>query len=520
MSQKFIHGLSPEEKSRNLADALLEFAHHSNSYKELSEILPEVRVLQQMLLHKINSKGDVIERELVKDSDPSKKVIAEKSNLNSMIDKWIDMQVKGNMKDPNWQVKVGELVDENGDIIGYKYIHGTDVVDTLIKTNSLVKIGLSPISALSNISFGQISNAIEATGGRFFGLKDLHNANTIFWKQTFNKDSKMNKLLEEFNLLREQDDYELAKNPELKGKLSIDRFQQLMYAPQKMGEKWNQATTVLAVMIKEGYITKNGELTEKWTNSDEKEKNELVNKTQRINSMTHGRYSQQEAATASQKVWFRAVSQFRKWIFSMYEARFDKKQYDIDLQVDIEGRYRTLGKLILNFKDTMKRLQAGELTELEAYNMKKNLTEVVLWATTFLSYTLLFGGDDEESKKRRKNPIAKLGISLLERAAGDLDFFYSPNQIANLSSNAVPVGKFVMDITKAIEYIPYAFDYNNPKAKFKSGLNKGKNKELVQVTKLSPALAALLQAEKKEEGLFSSFFFFLHSPTSQSSLVY
>lgn len=495
LSTKFMNNINVKDKSNNLADALLEFGHHSNSYNALNEVLPDIRVLQEMIKSKINSKGDVVDREFIKDSDPSKQVIGENSNINSMINKWVDMQIKGEMKTPNWKIKVGQSVDENGDINGEKYIHGTELVDLAIKTNSLVKIGFAPVSILSNISFGQISNIIESVGGKFFNIRQLHLANKLFWKQTFVKDSMLNKLLEEFNLLKEQDDYEKTTNAEFKDKISIEKFEELAFSGQKAGEKWNQSTTVLSVMIKDGYI-KDEKLTDKWNNATEKEKTDLVNKTQRINAMTHGRYSQQEAATASQKVWFRAVSQFRKWFFAMYESRFNKAQYDVDLVTDIEGRYRTFSRLMFSksILDNISKMTKGELTETEMYNMKKNLTEVILFAATTL-FALALTGSGDDDKKRKKNPFIKLTLTLLQRAAGDLDFFYSPKQIVNLSANAIPVAKFAGDLLKTIEYIPYAFDYDNPKSKFRSGLNKGKNKELVQVLKDIPALNAVLSAE-------------------------
>lgn len=499
---KFIKKISSEEKSNNLADALLEFGHHSNEYKAFSKVLPEIRVLQEMIKYKINSKGEVIPREFIKDNDPSKKVIGENSNLNSMIDKWVNIQLKGEKKIDAFKIKIGELLDNEGNIIGEKYIHGSDIADAGLKANSLVKIGFAPVSIVSNISFGQISNIIEATGGKFFNLRHLHLANKTFFAQTFIKDSELNKLLEKFNLLKEQDDYESPKNPELKNKISVEKFQEIAYVGQKLGEKWNQATTVLAVMIKEGYF-KNGKLTDKWNNSTEQEKTELVNKTQRINSMTHGRYSQQEAATASQKVWYRAVTQFRKWAIAMAEARFGKAQYDVDLGTDIEGRYRTFSRLLFtkDILNNLSKMAKGELTDTEKYNMKKNLTEVVL----FLG-TMFFAGSMGADKDKKKNPYWKLGLTLANRAAGDLDFFYSPNQIINLGANTVPLAKFAGDIIKTIDYIPYAFNYDvglfppsfhqdKKKSNYISGINKGKNKELVSIIKTIPGLNALLQAE-------------------------
>jgi hypothetical protein len=147
-----------------------------------------------------------------------------------------------------------------------------------------------------------------------------------------------------------------------------------------------------------------------------------------------------------------------------------------------------------NILSNITKLSKGELSPTEMYNMKKNLTEVLLFsATVFLASSL--GGDDDEGKRRRSNPFSKLGLTLANRAAGDLDFFYSPNQIADIGKNIIPLAKFGQEILKTIEYIPYAIDYNSKESKFSSGVNKDKNKALVQLTKQIPGLSAILQGE-------------------------
>ncbi len=312
----------------------------------------------------------------------------------------------------------------------------------------------------------------------------------------------MNKLLETLNPLRELNDYEQITNVSVGKKLSLAKLEEIMYYPQKAGEKWIQAKQMVAIMLHEGYLTKDGNLTEKFNKAEPKELQQLVDKIQRIIDATQGRYSQQDAATLSQEVWYRALSQFRKWLPSFVESRFSTSHYDLRLQTQIEGRYLTLGSKVAgelikgNFKQAFtnmflplisfkQAIKDGNLTESQIANMRKNLFEITLLLGTLLAYGGLKGGDDD--KKWRKKPAVKLGLTLLNRVSGDISTFYSPTQGTQIAKNAIPMTKLIDDLVKVgTVYLPYAFyigDYN-----YKRGSNKGYNKEYKTIRGLIPGV--------------------------------
>ena len=501
--------LSPDQKSRDLGAALLTFAGYANNYEEMSKILPKVRVLQRGLTKELDSKGQVKVKTFKKSSQPGVAVDGEKSNLYSMVDEYIEMQVKGKMKKVEGRIRTGPLFDENGKEIGEKFVDFGKLGDELLKYNSLLRIGLSPITALSNILFGDISNFIEGVGGQFYNLKDLKNASNIFFKQTYNEDVKstLNKLLETVNPLQELEDYQSIDQVSLKSKMSEEKLLEYMYAPQKMGEKWLQSRTMLAIMLHENLITKEGKLTEEGEKllKSEEEINKLRDKVQRLNGMIHGRYSQREAATMNQFILFRLVSQFRKWIPAVIETRLGKKQYDSRLGVEIEGRYNTLARFIFS-KEIMTnfaKMAKGELEPLEMYNMKKNLTELTLLGASALAFLALGAGSDEERKRRLRNPYIKTGLTLLNRVAGDIEFFYSPTKINELGKNAIPLSKTMGDLAQAFKYIPYAFYIGD--SQYKTGSRKNENKfyntslRLIPGVKLIPDLKRLFNNKILEE---------------------
>jgi len=265
---------------------------------------------------------------------------------------------------------------------------------------------------------------MEAVGGTEFGRKELRHAERTFWKyqKLFgDKNNVLYQINEELAFLQELDDYEPLKEG-LKTNWSWEKRKEkameLAYMGQKKGEFWIQSTTALAIMERDGYLTADGKLTEKYKNADQKEKEELSDKISQVNNRIHGRYSTKEASTAMQSVWWRVGMQFRKYLPAAVESRFGKRRADVRLGHEVEGRYRTafrvIGKELLNkhysqaienlllpLYSYKKALEKGNLTEFEIANIRKNLAELILAGAMFALYSYIHGGDDEEKRKRR-----------------------------------------------------------------------------------------------------------------------
>ncbi len=498
------------EKSNDLGTSLFQFAKFAENYKEMSNILPRTRMLQEQLKYKMID-GEIQERLFINPSKPSNPIKGEDSNIYKIVNDIIEMQVKGKMKSDQGNYIIEDFFDENGNKVE-KYIDFVDLADNARSFNSLLRIGFSPIGATVNWIFGDISNLIEGFGGKFFTNAGLTSATNIFFKQNFNKDSVMNQLLIRMNFLQELDDYELAEKIAKTGKvnkLSSEKSLEYMYSLQKAGEKFLQSRTGMAVMIKDGYLTSSGELTEQYNKASEEEIQQLIDKIQRLNQKIHGRYTQKEAAAAQQNVVYRLVSQFRKWIPSAFENRFGEQQWDNRLKSDVEGMYLTFGRLVIkNWKNPSqafenlllplfgykKLLEEGKMTENEIYNMRRMVVEIITASAMILFYAALHGGDDDEDKKFRRLTSVKTALTLLDRASGDLTFFYSPNQINNLAKNAIPLSKTLGDVIQATTIIPktlYSGDYI-----IKKGSHKGQNRILKEISDVTPLLKPIYDMKR------------------------
>ena len=495
--------LSPEEKSRDLGDAILRYRAFANKYEELSQALPKARILQKMLEIKKTKSGIIVEREFIRANNKKTTIKGRNSQRWKMVDRYIDMQIKGKMKGDN-QTKFSKGADQ------------------LMAFTSLLRIGASPVSATSNLIFGKLSNMIEGIGGRFFTNKELTQAEVIFMQETFNKDSKTNLMLEMFPMLQELTDYENISKVRIQKKYSPEQIKEMMYLPQKAGEKLLQTTTMIASMKHDKIKSIDGKSEISIWDAFEVVKNEkgeaslkvkegyefsqkqverYTDKIQRLNEMIHGRYSSRDAAIMSQHVLYRMVLQFKKWVPTQIENRIMQKQYDNRLGVYTEGRYLTFRDVVLKkaFKEKQvgkafynmlmplinakAALEKGGLTELEIYNMRKMMVEIIIALSLVLLFASLAGGDDDE---KMKNPWVKFGLTLLNRASSDLTFFYSATEINNLGKNAMPISRTVSDIIDVVFIVPkvlWTGEYIVEK-----GSNKGRYKIEKEVVDVVPIL--------------------------------
>jgi len=477
ISLKYITKLTGEEKSRDLGESLFKFAAMSIEHEHLSDILPQTRLLQRSLA----------DNQFINPHKRGMAVEGKDSNIYNMVDKFIEMQILGKKTTGKDELTVGTLYDEKtGEEIGKKYIKMGELADFGLKWNSLLRIGLNPMTAFTNLVVGEVGNIIEASGGRFFNASDLNKASGIFFQQIHKEDSKTRILVEKYPMLQELTDYEYAANVSIKTGLTGEKLKNYMYSMQKGGEVFLQTRTMIAMMLH----TKPDGKTSLWEMLDEKgelkpehlkhfgtkeEFNDymLRNSTRimGVNEQIHGRYSTRDAAILNQNVLFRMAFQFKKWIPAAVETRLGRKQYNDRLMVETEGRWVTFLKLTSNFKNSIERYKKGELSEMELYNFRKTATEIAIFSATILA-ALAMGWDDDE--KRKKSATYKFTMDQLDKVSGDLLFLANPKNVTRLSKNPFAITKLADQLVDVVHYIPYLAYVG--KYEIKSGAHKGENK--------------------------------------------
>ncbi len=455
---KYFKPIEAGKKSKDLGSVLLQFAYFANSYEQMDEILPKTRVLQQL----------VKDSKFIKNTDKTARIEGNDSNLNKMVEGFIKMQVLGDKR---------------------KEEVYAPIVDFFIRYTSLLRIGLNPQNAFTNLLVGNIGNIVEAAAGRFFTLREYASAIETFASQNMAEGSKLNKLVELFNPLMELEDYENLKNIKIGSTEYKEKIKSLMYSFQRMGEKQMQVSTMIAILNHKKVVTKAGDSISMWEAFDEEgkwksdlmgyklEDNQLfaiTNRIQRINQMIHGRYSAQDQPILMQYALFRMLFQFKKWIPAAVEARLGGERYDARLDATMKGRYRSYAVLFsskgwdLLINTLTNNIQAAEkagINEVDVYNMRKNLIEALIIAGVYL---LQAGFDDD---KKRKDPTYKATMEQLNRLSGDLTYFYT-DQPLNTMTYALPTVKTAKDILLVLKNIPAIVTGEE----YKRGKHKGENK--------------------------------------------
>lgn len=511
---RFLNPLGKSEKSSDLGNVLLIFSKFANAHNEMSEILPFARLAQEK----------IGEKEYKSSVNPGRTYSGLKSNIYQMIEKHIDIQIKGITKVPLKKFEY-TVHDENGKEIKKFFDLGT-IVDFGVKYNSLLRIGLNPFLAVSNVIQGDINSLIDAVGGRFYNTSQLAKSAAIYYLQIYNKDSKLNVMHRKLRLLRQLNEYQPVNKDRLKDRISLAQVEKIMYAPQARGELFIQSKIMVASMLHDQIVDKNGQKHALWDAWDEKGewKSELfgeltedrigiiVNKIQEIISKSQGRYSSEDAATWSQNAIFRAAFQFKKWIPAAVESRMDKYGWNPMLREWDEGRWRTGNRLIkeaffskdpgkrgyMNMVksvfDSKFRLEQGGLTDMEAANIRKNLIEITLLAATIVLGAHFLGHDYRKKHKDiLGNPSVKFIMDQLNRISGDLAFFTSPGQLTQMAQNTIPLMKTAQDLGTTLINLPYVF--GGVDATYKKGGMAGENKFMAHFLRNIPGLNSFMKVK-------------------------
>ena len=471
---KYIGNIPSDKKSNDLGYVLLNFMHFGNSYEQMSDVLPKVELFQELM----QEKQFIVS---------GKRNPGSSTNLNNLIDGFIKMQVKGEMKSDN-------------DFLG----KAAPIIDFALTYTSLLRIGFSPFAAAANFAVGGTGNIIEAMGGRYFNLANLSEANTIFLAQSFNEDSKLSNIIKKVNPLVEIDDFLNLEEVQKGANSYAKKLKSASYFLQRIGEQKLQVSVMIAIMLNNKVTTKNGDKISMWEAFDENgvwdeklmgyefleiDLNKLTNKVQAVNQGIHGRYSSKDAAIFAQQSLFRAVYQFKKWIPAAIESRFGGKKLNERLGVETEGRYRSYLKgfkyLWANVKGDIKSIEENKFTELDIYSMRKNLTELLIVTVLLLARA---GFEDD---KLRKKPAYKFTMNLLNQVSGDLLFFYDPIAMEQ-SFVRIPIQRTLKDFANIFINIPAIFDDGSKSDKkkyhYRSGPSKGENKFSSSVKNFIPGV--------------------------------
>lgn len=385
--------------------------------------------------------------------------------------------------------------------------------DMILKYYQLKVMGWNIKAGIANMGFGLLSNIIAGADGRLYSEKSLYRAYGIVFKNSLlgkvmpgdKLKQKVSSLMKKLDVLKDASQ-ELFFNKNNSG--ATDKLKKLApYAITKSTEYINQATVMIAIFMD----TKVGDKS-LWDLVDnegnftaEVPQDVLENvkiKIDKANKINHGNYDSLDSPLMAKKAWIgRAALQFRVWALMGFSNRFRKEYTDYQLGIKRKGRYRSfidifgknkpedysvLDVLKVNLQYLIKRLSFNKIykglsfenegfNEVDAANMRANLTELIIYASMYGFGALLSAiAYDDEDKDEMNARIAMTNFLMnsLSRVESDVLYYISPVQMEQLQKNPIAVAGLVEDTFKVIEGFERVM---NGEDILKSGPDKGRS---------------------------------------------
>jgi hypothetical protein len=571
------------EKSFDLGRVMKAFASLSVTYKHRASIEDQMRLSQQIIENGIKNKregkGEPIAEQgsnkniigMVDDfmdvaywgypTDNTrglkgdKKILSKKEKkLKTVLDQRLT-EINEMMKGEEDLVKLGELqtrkdvvkdqLESLGSVRSYsKY------GDSLLKYIQIKGMGWNVYAAFANMGFGFISNIIEGSDGRNYSMKTLWKSyalamNSVGKNFTFNTWDGLNENAKKIRVLMDYyDTLKEAKN-EIYKPTSKTLFKKINgklewtnpYAPQSRSEYFNQAPVMIAMLMETKVKTKDGKEISLWDayNVDGTIKEgvefeagskldfRVKGQIDKLVKMNHGNYDPDTPLSIKRKVYGRALSQFRTWMFQGFAERFKKEIKDYQLTnrltgedfVMRKGRYRSYisyfkemngvmgtgspihmltqlaGKLVgINTK--FDKMVSNNFTETDAANMRKNMTELAMYIMLSTLALILKAAVDDEDDPRKKFGYYFL-INQGARLNTDIWFYTNPIEFERLTRNAIPAFSLIVDGAKFLDSA--ATLLTGGEDILQSGPNKGKSRTWRDFKKLIPGATQIQKVQ-------------------------
>lgn len=383
-------------------------------------------------------KADHVENKAIRITYDLFKWAKRNNNTEQLINGFISQHLYGQKLDPNQP--------------GYKW---AKAVSNLIGYTSFKGLATNVKGAFSNYLVGEMQMLIEAGCGEFYGLKDYAWAHTklfggagvggeIAELLTNNKNHKATLFREMFDPINES--FENQRHTKYYNSMfrqlvshdcsfigyasgeylihyvnmyAILHHQKVLLNGKRISlydafEVGNKQDGNSELVLKQGVTTLDGQqITQEWLDK-------IKGRIRYCNQTCHGSMNDDDKGVIHQKLWGRAVMNFRQWMVEHYSRRFRKRHFDASLGEDREGYWRSLHSYLFN-EDTKDKWedskieavglflrdfwyftiraqsQWNNLTEEQKYNVKRVHSEMTLYVALLgLSFAL---GDPDRHKR-------------------------------------------------------------------------------------------------------------------------
>jgi hypothetical protein len=493
----------------------------SHTYQNQTEVFPRVKALKyiienlkdksnrplvranQLATYNINQAFGL---QTIKEHEVGEKVysLREKeqvAKLEKLRDGYDKQLKEGRITRDEWNEQMGDIATKMGRL-GGKIVPSRIARDS-IKQVTAVNFAVNIPYGVSALLRGFAQNLNEGSGKRFFTNKD------VFWAYThatgfiFNHKGelaqKIFNVVDKMCVVQSRKDYlktgatltQLGKNIKKYGLGGIMNFV----------EYTNQVVGVMSYLKHHNLIDKimtDGSI----PSLSDKEFMDLSNSIGEMVPFIYGDYT--HPLMKDETTTMRLLTMWQRFIGGLVYNRVGGKR-DIPGLGEVEGRYRAYGHLFKKMgifpafieinKQLVKKLafqnttfeKVDGLSDLDVYNMRKNMTEIVMVATLTTLMLGLMNGIAQRKKDKKGSAILVFWLNRMSLLQQDMTFILNPSYWSHKSKNISPMLNYLNNIgkttTDAIDVIM------GGDGTYKNGWMAGQNKLGRDINKILPVMA-------------------------------
>lgn len=521
---------NPNELSDDLFGSLIQYAYSSTLYSQINSIVDALEVGRLLAFEREmpKSKGDKIVKEVLSHMGEKFEMKAKntRSNFLHQLGTFMESQVyQRYMRD-----------EGTFEILGKK-VSASKVGSEWLKLASLAQLGCNFLANLGNVTNGIAMTNVEAFANQYFSPSQLayadgqYFANFMGFTADMGRRIKQNKLTLFDELFNIRESFKKRVKHSQK-KSIVERLfgADFMFLGQDAGDHWLYNRVAIA-MAKEKEVLLKGKKTNLWNALQVKKDGDIYRlnpeeiteldgrpldvaefgrRVEKVNHRLFGVYDEDNSNAANMIVLGKALQQYRKWMKPLYDARFMKKQVDIELDQEIEGFHRTMlrcgpqllrGLIQGQIMDEWKNLE-----EFERKNIIRSIVEfsqfTALWAmVTYINWP---NEKDRPALIRLAEYAARRTLHEVGGVVPSLRMF---NEIGKTLQNPIPSMSVAMSTMRMIGSILSPSDWVD---ELQSGPYKGHSTLYKNVAKAPlPIIAQYKQFMKATGELDTSIQYYL-----------
>lgn len=516
--------------STDVFSTLMQYAYMANNFDAMNEVINQLETGRDLIKTERAVKETRGKLPVVENIKKGVSVWVNKSNTNieAKLNDFFECQV--------YQRYIRDAGSFQGKISGKQY-NINKIVNFVLKNASLSQLGFNFLANIANVATGSCMQNIESAGREYFSTKDLFKADGEYMSMIgpfiaeLGSRFKQSKLALFDELINFKGNFKNDLRKSQKNNILQRIFgENIFFFGQDAGDHWLYNRTAIAMCKnKKVNVPGKGEVS-LWDaleivedekgfkkmrvipgTKDENGKafnmNQFSRQILNVNQTLFGVYNEEDSNAANRVIVGKLLQQYRKWIKPQFNKRFQAKQYNLTMQQEEEGYYRTFFRVTMNMAKELIRgkmqytSMKDQLTEHEKANIRRAIFEIAQYFAVIAMVKFIPWDDDRHRPYAEK--LAEYTANRLKHELGGLT--PSMDMLQEMGKNVKNPIPAIAPIQDLINLIESSFTPSDYVETLQSGPYKGLTKwEKALIKTPLPGVRQYRQIDKFVNDLDSS----------------